>query len=49
MLTAPALGAVVLFGLPPAMALLAPLWRPYERRAGYPDPFLPPELISFTE
>lgn len=31
--TSPALGLLVLLGLPPCMLLLAPLWRPYERRA----------------
>jgi putative ABC transport system ATP-binding protein len=31
--TSPLLGAVVLLGLPPCMAVLIPLWRPYERRA----------------
>jgi hypothetical protein len=31
--TSPLLGAIVLVGLPPCMLVVAPLWRPYERRA----------------
>lgn len=32
-LISPLLGAIVLIGLPPCLLVLAPLWRPYERRA----------------
>jgi putative ABC transport system ATP-binding protein len=33
MLASPLLGALVLFGLPPCLLVLVPLWRPYDRRA----------------
>lgn len=33
LVTSPLLGALVLFGLPPCLLVLAPLWRPYDRRA----------------
>lgn len=33
LVTSPLLGGLVLFGLPPCLLLLAPLWRPYDRRA----------------
>lgn len=33
--TSPLLGAIVLVGLPPCMLVVAPLWRPYERRASH--------------
>lgn len=33
LLASPTLGLVVLVGLPPCLLVLAPLWRPYDRRA----------------
>ena len=33
LLASPLLGALVLFGLPPCLLVLVPLWRPYDRRA----------------
>jgi putative ABC transport system ATP-binding protein len=33
MVASPLLGALVLFGLPPCLLVLVPLWRPYDRRA----------------
>jgi putative ABC transport system ATP-binding protein len=33
LVASPLLGALVLFGLPPCLLVLVPLWRPYDRRA----------------
>ncbi|HXY93040.1 MAG TPA: ABC transporter ATP-binding protein [Acidimicrobiia bacterium] len=33
MVASPLLGGLVLFGLPPCLLVLVPLWRPYDRRA----------------
>lgn len=33
LVASPLLGAIVLVGLPPCLLVLAPLWKPYERRA----------------